>query len=396
MFFTKYVAGKPRKLITALHHLRSRKNFNWIVSWEITNRCNLRCRYCNYHLKMTDENIYKASERVAQLKPKYLIITGGEPLILPEIASITRDTHTRAGKPFLIFNSNATKHLERLFDILDIMNTLHVSLDGLGEINAITRGIDGDRVLDNIKRIDQEIKKRQTKTALLTMTVVTKTNYRSIPEMVNRVFKEVPGCFMSLGSVEPIWSEFSIVQDEESLRWFMNEMQPLAEQYPHHLILVGPLAPGNYLKDKIINSDAIEAGRARHFVNCKRQFFRITVRPDGSEARCKPSLYYDNYHAWIKNEMKEKRYFKALTTMARLLDILVLRPYSTFCPFPCKCEEFLDDILNNVKVPEIELLAGRFSREELIEVSRFCKAHWKQGLSDKMIEALLTDRNQTF
>lgn len=362
------------------------------MSWEITHRCNLKCRYCTYHLKDSKEDIRAASERVIRLRPKYLIITGGEPLLLPEIAQIIRDAHDGAGKPFLIFNTNATAHIERLFDILDIMNTVHISLDGLGEINAINRGVSGDRILDNIKRIHTEIERRKTKTAVLTMTVVTKSNFRSIPDMVRKVFSEVPGVFMSIGSVEPIWSEYSMVQDEESLRWFMTEMQPLAEKYPHQLILVGALAPGNYLKDKTIDSSVVETSKARHFVECKRQFFRVTVHPDGSVEGCKPSLYYENYYSWIKSDLRSRRFISALKNTGRLLNQLVFHPHNTFCPFPCKCEEFVDDILNNVEVPEIKLLAGHFDREELIEASRFCDRFWNQPLSTRMIDLLMENR----
>ncbi|MCD4654111.1 radical SAM protein, partial [bacterium] len=194
----KLFLGLPKKIITKLSIMRMPENFNWIVSWNVTYRCNLKCNYCHFHALKDNANIEKSSGVVAKLKPKYLIVTGGEPLILPNISEIVRKTWEDAKKPFLIVNTNATVHLDRLYTFLDIINTVHISIDGLGMVNTKNRGVSGDFVLNQIKAINKEIKHRNLKTAILTMTVVTTENYRHVPELVDRLFSEFDDIFISI------------------------------------------------------------------------------------------------------------------------------------------------------------------------------------------------------
>ena len=77
------------------------------VSWNITRLCNLKCMHCylpagfvdtnefpeGYHLdsELTQSQCFRVIDEIAEINPNILLIlTGGEPLLRPDILEISR------------------------------------------------------------------------------------------------------------------------------------------------------------------------------------------------------------------------------------------------------------------------------------------------------------------
>ncbi len=68
-----------------------------LVAWELTNRCNLRCRHCRaadageaVEGELTPEEALHLVDEIAEFAPLTLILSGGEPLVREDFLDIVR------------------------------------------------------------------------------------------------------------------------------------------------------------------------------------------------------------------------------------------------------------------------------------------------------------------
>lgn len=119
------------------------------VFLHVTKACNLRCSYCYFSAdrplpdEMTEQEYAALWPDLAALRPEKLVVTGGEPLLRPDLFELLRGF--RAADPGretrLCLNTNG--HLvdanvaERLVGLAD---EVRVSLDGAETVNDALRG----------------------------------------------------------------------------------------------------------------------------------------------------------------------------------------------------------------------------------------------------------------
>ena len=107
----------------------------------VTELCNLRCRYCmpedgickkRHEEMLTEEEMLLAVKTAAKLGVKKLRITGGEPLIKPNILSICRKAAQTPGIERVCMTTNGTMLKELAQDLFDAgVKHINISLDTL-------------------------------------------------------------------------------------------------------------------------------------------------------------------------------------------------------------------------------------------------------------------------
>ncbi len=128
----------------------------------IVDKCDLRCTYCmpedqrflpRHELMTREEIALLARIFVRQFGINKIRITGGEPLVRPDVAAIVGDLSSLPVKLGLTTNGMLLhRHLNDL--MLSGLKTINISLDTLQQerFDRITRRQGVDRVLDNIMR----------------------------------------------------------------------------------------------------------------------------------------------------------------------------------------------------------------------------------------------------
>lgn len=128
----------------------------------LTDRCNLRCKYCmpNQHTKFKDpklllerEEIIKLANIFVDLGIKKLRLTGGEPLLRDDLIEIIRDLRLNPQLEKIALTSNATLLDKYAMELkLAGLDTLNISLDSLDEekFNYISQSNSLNKVLAGI------------------------------------------------------------------------------------------------------------------------------------------------------------------------------------------------------------------------------------------------------
>ena len=161
------------------------------VSFNITYRCNLKCRYCRYREREVKElntkEIFRLIEELSCSGIRCITFTGGEPFLredLPEIINFCKSK-----KIYVSINSNGTLLKEMIGKIKGIGN-IQISLDGPRHINDAIRGLGvHDKVIEAI----EICKKENIKVNIVT--VISKYNISHIPYVLEVADKHNIGVY---------------------------------------------------------------------------------------------------------------------------------------------------------------------------------------------------------
>ncbi|WP_171177166.1 heme d1 biosynthesis radical SAM protein NirJ [Ruegeria sp. HKCCD8929] len=142
-----------------------------VVIWNLTRRCNLKCRHCytvsadvNFPGELSHEQAMETLEDLGRFRIPALILSGGEPLDRFDFYDIA--TRARDLVPMLALSTNGTKiHGEAADRIAEVgFSYVGVSLDGIGATNDWFRGVEG-AFADALRGV-RECKKRGIKVGL--------------------------------------------------------------------------------------------------------------------------------------------------------------------------------------------------------------------------------------
>ncbi|HEY3432149.1 MAG TPA: heme d1 biosynthesis radical SAM protein NirJ [Rhodocyclaceae bacterium] len=109
-----------------------------VVIWNLIRRCNLTCRHCysisadtDFKGELSTDEVFKVMDDLKAFKVPVLILSGGEPLLRPDIFDIAR--RSKAMGFYTALSSNGTLIDERNIDaIADIgFDYVGISLDGI-------------------------------------------------------------------------------------------------------------------------------------------------------------------------------------------------------------------------------------------------------------------------
>ncbi len=116
--------------------------------WEITLGCNFRCRHCGSSCaepapdELTTEEALDLADQIGVLKPRYLSLTGGEPLMRKDWSLITERLTAQGIQVCMITNGSlideeTAEKMERAG-----LSLVSVSMDGTRQIHNYMRGVD--------------------------------------------------------------------------------------------------------------------------------------------------------------------------------------------------------------------------------------------------------------
>lgn len=142
-----------------------------VVIWNLTRRCNLKCRHCytvsadvDFPGELTHEQAMTTLEDLGQFRVPALILSGGEPLDRKDLFTIA--ARARQLVRVLALSTNGTKiHGETADQVAEVgFDYVGISIDGIGKTNDWFRGVDG--AFDDALRGVRELKKRNVKVGL--------------------------------------------------------------------------------------------------------------------------------------------------------------------------------------------------------------------------------------
>lgn len=325
------------------------RNFNWAVTWEITKVCNLRCHYCLVPKKDTHPDIGRAVNKVIALKPKLILITGGEPLLVPGIAQIIQEIKNKINT-YVIVNTNATL-LKQLIYLLPYIEGYSLSIDGLGAMNEKMRGVNGNKIIEHIDKLANEIKIQGFKKLINIATVITRHNYWLLPMLAQKVNNLIPAALILCIPMIPYNHPESIASDFNDYNKFVEIIEGLVKEGVK-IRVSGPFSHRGQVKE----------------ILCYRQYFRTEMHDSGSLLYCKPKRYI-GYFLGCLSKAKKTDFPKFLSVLKQIFNSFIIKRYDCICPFPCGCDDYIEPIFFNelwkesyeliLRVPDSEFKIAR-------------------------------------
>jgi radical SAM protein with 4Fe4S-binding SPASM domain len=106
-------------------------NTPYLIDWAITNRCNLNCLHCRGMAdeELKEENVLKIAKELVALKPRWVIIEGGEPFLKEELFKIIEIIFENNIKTYLITNGMLFNE-DLAFKLKKFKINLMISIDG--------------------------------------------------------------------------------------------------------------------------------------------------------------------------------------------------------------------------------------------------------------------------
>ena len=157
-----------RELITPTPLKPARKPAAPVVIWNLIRRCNLTCKHCyttsadiDFPGELTTPQIYTVMDDLKAFKVPVLILSGGEPLLHPDIFNISRRAKDMGF--YVALSSNGTKISAENIDEIAAIDSQYigVSLDGIKDTHDQFRRVKGsfDEALRGVRLcLDKGIK----------------------------------------------------------------------------------------------------------------------------------------------------------------------------------------------------------------------------------------------
>jgi radical SAM protein with 4Fe4S-binding SPASM domain len=253
-----------------------------MVSWELTNACNLNCVYCfndsgrAFENELTKEEICNILRSLWDAGVIRIEFTGGEPMMRPDFVDIIKEAHKL---DFVIsVASNGTFVRENIASVLKDAEVAHVqvSLDGLREMHDYHKGLNGafDLVIKGIKSL------KEHDIRVLTRMTVTKKNICAIEDVLklsaNLGVNEV-GMMRVWSSGRALDGQLNLNADE--IIGLNCEMQRLMELYKKEISV-------RYDHCGFFMREAFQPFRENNDRICQCARTSCVIKPDGIVSPC--------------------------------------------------------------------------------------------------------------
>ncbi len=166
-----------------------------MVTFWITNACNLRCRHCGnssgerFENELSTEEILQIIEQLRNIGVIKLSITGGEPLVRKDVFQILRKARNEIPRVSLTTNGWFTAKRSEAQKVSRFVDTVKVSLDGLTAHDWIRGKGSFERAVQSIKNF------LELGVGVKVQTTVMRQNYSEIIPLLEFLKRETPGIY---------------------------------------------------------------------------------------------------------------------------------------------------------------------------------------------------------
>ncbi|RKZ79545.1 MAG: hypothetical protein DRQ35_04060, partial [Gammaproteobacteria bacterium] len=117
-----------------------------VVIWNLVRRCNLACKHCysisadvDFPGELSTQQVFNVMDDLKKFKVPVLILSGGEPLLRPDMLELSR--HAKAMGFYVALSTNGTMIDEsNIKEIADVgYDYLGISIDGMRETHDAFR-----------------------------------------------------------------------------------------------------------------------------------------------------------------------------------------------------------------------------------------------------------------
>lgn len=183
----------------------------------VTDRCNLSCVGCysfvddrNHQRELTTDDYRRVLDELSGVGVREVIFSGGEPFMRRDIGEILEHAHRIGHRVSLI--TNGTIHPARCLPLLDLIDQLHVSLDGYDEASSFIRD---EGIMPRVLHFVRTVKQHVPVNLIFTLH---EANREFLPQYVQLAKDEGVTCNFSIFSVDPSQPEFApFLLSQESL-----------------------------------------------------------------------------------------------------------------------------------------------------------------------------------
>lgn len=168
-------------------------NNRYRIIWEITNKCNLKCKHCfvdcsNKNDELSTEECINLIRDFSNFPVAKVMLTGGEPFMRKDILKIIQTIKSIDNQIIVDVTTNMTLlNEDKINQIKELgIEELTTSIDGNPEIHDLIRGING-----NFKKIISTLKfVRERDIDVDVVCVVNKLNKDKISEIIDIAYHE--------------------------------------------------------------------------------------------------------------------------------------------------------------------------------------------------------------
>ena len=271
-----------------------------LVVWNVTNRCNLRCKHCyisaedrKYGNELTTEEAEEFITDLAEMRAPVLLLSGGEPLIRSDIFHLSRFGTDRGLR--VVLSTNGTLITPEMAKSIEKsgMQYAGVSLDGLQAIHDEFRSLSGalEKALAGIRNcMDADVKTGVRFT-------VNKFNREDLPGVIDLLVEEgVPRFCMyhlvySGRGKEMVEMDTSHEEKLETIRFLVDKSIELYEKGVEvELLTVDNHADGVYIYNYLMEKNPERADEVMELLKmhggCSAGTKFANVDPQGNVHPC--------------------------------------------------------------------------------------------------------------
>jgi MoaA/NifB/PqqE/SkfB family radical SAM enzyme len=349
----------------------------------------MACSYCPLdHSGLPNEDLERGVNSILKIRPRFIWVGGGEPCLVPDIASILRRIKKEAGDPWIAFNTNFLGRLSVLEEVAETVDAVYVSLDGFDRENRVNRGYDGQPVIERLV----EFAPRHEDLHWAVNTVTTVDNLESLESFARGLQERLPGISHHFWPMTPENHPRSPGSTPELVSRFRQTMERLREWHPALRFSLPTNHVGGTEKTSL-HHPLDKPPPEKQLKVCHRQFFIADVCADGEIEGCltRQLQALDNMATralWRGSLEDMEQVLRLLDRQRRRMD-----PYNPICSHPCSCFQDIDSIILATSVGDpglrtIPELTGKFPSRERRLVTRFIRESFNPCFEEAFFDHL--------